>query len=428
MNKISLFSLFIALFLYVLTTAVNAKEAKITNIDTTTLQKRVANEPNLLLVDVRTQEEVNNEGTIGLGGKNVVIPRGLLEFNISNYANKNTPIVVYCGENLRSPLAAKTLMSMGYTNVANYKGTFFAWQKAGLPVRLSDKAEDSMLYSLPIKVADGVFSAIGATRPSSYENSGHNNNLSFIIGDDSVLVFNAGGSYLLAQALHDEIKKITNKPVKFVVLENAQGHAMLGSSYWKSQGALIIAHKYAYEKIKEHGEDILARAKTRLKDKSVYTKITLPDKTFTDKYSIDLGNRLVDVLYLGNSHSIDDIQLWLADKKLLISGDTAFNVRMLPIFEHTNTAEWLQTWDKLVALKPDIIIPGHGGATDLDTVTYFTKDYLNYLRSKITSILDNDGDLADAYQIDQSSFRSWDTYQELYLQNASRLFKQMEFE
>jgi hypothetical protein len=51
-----------------------------------------------------------------------------------------------------------------------------------------------------------VYSAIGATQPNTYENSNHNNNLSFIVTTDGVLVFNAGGSYLVAQALHDEIR------------------------------------------------------------------------------------------------------------------------------------------------------------------------------------------------------------------------------
>ena len=84
----------------------------------------------------------------------------------------------------------------------------------------SDKAPDSMLYDLPQEVVPGVWSAIGATAPGTYANSGHNNNLSFVITDAGVLVVNAGANYLLAKALHDEIKKVTDQPVKYVVIEN----------------------------------------------------------------------------------------------------------------------------------------------------------------------------------------------------------------
>lgn len=106
----------------------------------------------------------------------------------------------------------------------------------------ADKYPQSLLYDKPIKVAKDVYSAIGALQPYTYENSGHNNNLSFVIGEKGILVVNGSSSYLLAKALHDEIKKISNKPVLYVVDENGQGHAVLGNNYWKEQGAKIIAH------------------------------------------------------------------------------------------------------------------------------------------------------------------------------------------
>ncbi|WP_201340278.1 hypothetical protein [Isorropodon fossajaponicum symbiont] len=122
---------------------------------------------------------------------------------------------------------------MGYTNVKNYADGYFAWKKASYPVKISDYETNNILYRKPIQIAKNLYSAIGATQPPTYENSNHNNNLSFIVTADGVLVFNAGGSYM-----HEQIKKITPQPVKYVVLENSQGHAILGSNYWKEQGRL----------------------------------------------------------------------------------------------------------------------------------------------------------------------------------------------
>ena len=139
---------------------------------------------------------------------------------------------------------------------------------SGEALYTSDKAPDSMLYDKPQQVIDGVWSAIGATAQSRYENSGHNNNLSFVITSDGVLVVNAEASYLLAEALHTEIKKITDQPVKFVVLENGQGHAMLGSNYWQAQGATVIAHKDAAHEIEENGVGILELQKETIKEKA----------------------------------------------------------------------------------------------------------------------------------------------------------------
>jgi glyoxylase-like metal-dependent hydrolase (beta-lactamase superfamily II)/rhodanese-related sulfurtransferase len=401
---------------------------RIVNINTDELNKILDTNPSVVLIDVRSPFELKHTGTIARG-QNVNIVRGWLEFQIGDHAkSKDTPIIVYCGRNLRSPLAAKTLENMGYTNVKNYADGFLTWKAEMNPVKVSDHEPDSILYRLPEEITEGVYSAIGATQPYTYENSNHNNNLSFIVTTDGVLVFNAGGSYLVAKAMHEEIKKITNQKVKYVVLENSQGHAILGSNYWKEQGAIIIAHVEADKEIKHRGEDIYARSLRVQKDKMLGTKITYPDLTFEEKMNLPMGDTQIELMYLGASHSPDDIQLWLPQQKILISGDTTFNERMLPIFLDTNAAAWIETWDKIEALEPEIVIPGHGAPTDLATITKFTKDYLVYMRNEITKIIDDDGGLYESYNIDQSMYRDWGTYNELHKQNAERIFKQMEFE
>jgi glyoxylase-like metal-dependent hydrolase (beta-lactamase superfamily II) len=292
----------------------------------------------------------------------------------------------------------------------------------------SDKAPDSMLYDKPQQVIEGVWSAIGATSPPRYENSGHNNNLSFVITSDGVLVVNAGASYLLAKALHSEIKKITDQPVKFVVLENGQGHAMLGSSYWKAQGATVIAHEDAAHEIEENSFAILERQKKAIKEKAEGTEIVLPDETFKDKKVIEMGGVHFELLNLGPAHSPGDIMVWLPEKSLIITGDMAFHQRMLPLFGHTNTATWIETWDKFAALDAKYVIPGHGEPTNMAEVTRYTKDYLVYLRKKMGELIEHGGSLQEAYEIDQSPYMHLPTSEFLAKRNAGHVFQVMEFE
>ncbi|MGB0168760.1 MAG: hypothetical protein ACPF9G_05705, partial [Paracoccaceae bacterium] len=99
-------------------------------------------------------------------------------------------------------------------------GVFISYLNATLGIASEDIADQypqSPLYQKPIEFFPQVFSAIGATAPPTYENAGHNNNLSFIITGEGVVVINAGASYLLAQALHDEIKQRTHQPVILVI-------------------------------------------------------------------------------------------------------------------------------------------------------------------------------------------------------------------
>jgi len=105
------------------------------NIRTAELKKLLADDPEVALIDVRLPSEVTAMGGAIKAQQNVNIPRGWLEWRVTNVAlNKDTPIVVYCGANIRSPLAADTLMKMGYTNVKNYSDGYIGWKKAGLPI------------------------------------------------------------------------------------------------------------------------------------------------------------------------------------------------------------------------------------------------------------------------------------------------------
>jgi len=400
----------------------------ITNISAEKVKELINKNPETVLIDVRTQFEVKQLGTIG-EYQNINIPRGWLEFRIAEITQSlDTPVVVYCGTNVRSPMAAKTLMDMGYTNVSNYSAGYFDWRKKGFSVYEGTQDSTSILYQRPQKIIDGVYSAIGAPQPSTYENSGHNNNLSFIIADDAVVVFNGGGSYLLANAMHEEIKKITDLPVKYLVYENAQGHAVFGGSYWKEQGVEIIAHENTPAILQHTSEHITERAKSNLRDKYFKSSLVMPDRTFKDQYVIPVKGKKIVLMRFGNSHSPDDTQLWLPDDSLLISGDFAFNERLLPILAHTSIREWINNWDKIEALNPEIIIPGHGDVTDLQTVTHYTKDYLSYMLEEVEKVIEQDGGLTGAYQIDQSAFRHWKTYRELALRNAASIYKMLEFE
>lgn len=406
------------------------KEVKkeIVGITTKQFQEILKENPNIAVIDVRTKEDINRQGGYIKANNYANVSRDKLEFTISQYVKKEEKFIVYCYTGDVSLLATKALKELGYKNAIWYKDSYKGWSEVGLKTSSLDKYPDSMLYNEIQKVSDGVYTSIGITAPYLYESSAHNNNLGFIIGNDSVLVWNAGSSYLLAKALHKEIKKVTDKPVKYVILENSQGHAILGSNYWKEQGATIVAQELVKDEIASNGEKVFQRLKRVLKDKFEFTELISPDKYFKDSMKFDLGGKIVEAKYFGYAHERSDICIWLEDEKIVFAGDLAFNNRLLPIFEITETQKWLEAWEQFAALEPNIVVPGHGDVTDLATVEKYTKDYLVYLREEIGKILENDGGLNEAYNINMDAYKHLDTYRELGRQNIARVFKQMEFE
>lgn len=294
---------------------------------------------------------------------------------------------------------------------------------------IADQYPQSVLYAKPVEFIPHVFTATGATAPPTYENAGHNNNLSFVVTGDGVVVVNAGASTALARALHDEIKAITDQPVKLVINENGQGHAMLGNGYWAGLGVPILAHVDAVAEFEDSSGQSLAALKGYARENAEGTTITLPSETFTDSKTITMGEVTIEVLHLGPAHSPGDTQVWIPQWSVMIAGDIAFHERMPPIFEGTCTSCWIETWEtKLVPLNPTYVIPGHGHPTNLAQVTRFTHDYLVDLRAKIAAHIEAGGDLAGAYYVDQSAWSHLDTFEELATKNAGVVYAEMEFE
>ena len=294
---------------------------------------------------------------------------------------------------------------------------------------IADQYPQSELYSKPVEVIPHVFSAIGATAPPTYENAGHNNNLSFIITGDGVVVVNGGASARLAAALHDEIRAVTDQPVRLVINENGQGHAMLGNSYWADQGVDILAHADAIHEIEENGDFILQGMQRYNRDKAEGTRVAVPNRSFDDREVIEMGDVVLEVLHLGPAHGPGDTQVWIPQWEIMIAGDIAFHERMPPIFADTCTSCWIETWETALApMKPTYLIPGHGHPTNLAQVTRYTHDYLVDLRAKVGAHIEDGGDLAGAYYVDQSNWAHLDTFEELATKNAGRVFEEMEWE
>jgi glyoxylase-like metal-dependent hydrolase (beta-lactamase superfamily II)/rhodanese-related sulfurtransferase len=403
-------------------------QKEVQKIDTAGLKALLKKEPNTRIIDVRNIDDIIKQGGRIFANRVSMISRDKLEFMITNTVFPDEKFVVHCYTGNISGLAVKVLKDMGYKNVLWYEESFKGWKESGGEIRTPDAYPTSMLYSPLQKVSDTIYTSIGEMGPGTYHNSGHNNNLAFVVGDKSVAVWNASSNYLLAKAFHEEIKKITKKPIEYVVLENSQMHAAGGSNYWKEIGAKVVAHEISASLLPKKAKRFDERGAKVYKDKYLGTVPTTPDITFKDSYKIDLGGKIVEAKYYGHAHEHDDIALWIEDEKTLFAGDIGFHQRLLPIFKITDTLNWINILEnELPKLNAKKVIPGHGDVTTMDNVNRDTLEYLVYLRSKIETVME-EGDLTDAYNIDMKNYQHMDAFELLGKQNIARLWNQMEFE
>lgn len=281
----------------------------------------------------------------------------------------------------------------------------------------------------PQRVAPDVYVIVGDLGGQSYDNEGLNSNLGFVVGTDGVLVINAGPSVRVARALHAAIQKITPKPIKWVVNLNAQSHYWLGNDYFHKLGIPILANTAAGKLMHDLGAGQLQSVQSILKDKANATTLAYPSESIDAQRTLQLGQLKIELLHFGSAHTAGDLVVWLPEQKILFAGDIVFTQRMLAVLPLGNSGGWIKAFDQAAALKPRLIVPGHGKPTDLKTATRDTRDYLQTLRSGAQAVLAKNGSLQDAVtKTDQSKFTYLLNFDLLAKRNMNQVFTEMEHE
>ena len=298
-----------------------------------------------------------------------------------------------------------------------------------LPVFFPVAGGAGALELKPVKVGDGVYVVVGDLEGQTYKNDGLNANLGFVVGRDGVLVINTGPTRRVAEALLRAIKTVTTSPVKWVVNVNSQNHYWHGNGYFASPGVQIIAHEAAVKIMRESGNAQLEGNRNELKEKAAGTTLTYPTVLVKESHTINLGDRTVEVRHFGPAHTPGDVVVWLPKEKLVFTGDIIYTERMLAVIPLSNSGKWVAASDRLLALQPTVVVPGHGRPTDAARAKRETRDYLDSLRTQSKQAFDRGDSLMKAVnKIDQSKFKHLANFEQLARRNANVVFREVEKE
>src|SRR5437879_3799142 len=237
-------------------------------------------------------------------------------------------------------------------------------------------------------IADGVYAAIA--KPAYKVNC----NAAIIVLGDAVLVVDTHSKPSPARALIDQIKKLTPKPVKFVVnthfhWDHYQGNEAYPSS-WPA-GVEIISSEATRTNIERIGiprikneivtmpQEIanlkkdLEKASTaeqknaiasNLRQAEAYfaelksMQVTLPTMTFDRSLILRRAGRTVEILWLGRAHTDGDVFVYLPNEKVLVTGDALHG--WTPFMGDSYPYDWIQTLDAAEKLDFNLVLGGHG--------------------------------------------------------------------
>jgi glyoxylase-like metal-dependent hydrolase (beta-lactamase superfamily II) len=228
-------------------------------------------------------------------------------------------------------------------------------------------------------------------------------NSAVIIGDDHVLVMEAQATPVMAQALIEKIRTVTDKPIKYLILSHYHAVRVLGASAF--EGAEIICSAKTLEMINERGEQDFKSETDRFprlfRSVESIPHLTFPTITFETAMTINLGNRIVELKHLGAGHTRGDIVAWVPDCKALFSGDL-LEYGATPYCGDAQLEEWPQTLQHIKALGAVCAVPGRGNALfnekevneSIDSTTKYVTMLLETAKAAVAKGLD----LTEAYK------------------------------
>jgi cyclase len=253
----------------------------------------------------------------------------------------------------------------------------------------------SVLSYRTVKVADGVYAFITPEERTGFQSG----NSIAIIGDDGVLVFDTGNIPGSTRRQIAEIRKLTDKPVRYVVNSHWHPDHNLGNSEYRAAfpGVHIIGTSATRAGILERVPTYFGQMKSfaptdslmrlrlstgKMRDSSkmpddvkqvwslvvrdyaefmpevLQAKPSPPDLISDDSLTVLLGNRRVKIVSPGRGNTAGDTYIYLPDERVLLTGDLVTFPGPFPSTSYFG--DWIRDLDELKALHAAVIVPGHG--------------------------------------------------------------------
>ena len=300
----------------------------------------------------------------------------------------------------------------------------------------------SVLTYRTVRVAEGVYAFITPEERSSFQAG----NSIAIVGDDGVLVFDTGNIPSATRAQIAEIRRLTRKPVRWIVNSHWHPDHTLGNAeYRKAFPDVKVIGTSAtragiLERVPTYVEQMKSFAPTdsvmrvrlamgKMRDGSpmsaavrltwglttrdyaefmpevVHTTPSAPDLVFDDSLTISLGRRRVQLVRPGRGNTAGDTFLFLPDEGVLLTGDLV--TMPCPFPGTAYFADWVHSLDALAARRAMTIVPGHGDVQHDYAYVTMVRELIAFTLDQARDAVKRGASVDDfGKQADFSSFRA----------------------
>ena len=277
-------------------------------------------------------------------------------------------------------------------------------------------------------IGNGIYVHHGAHLDIDTGYQGDICNISFVVGSKGVAVIDTGGSLKTGTRLHDAIKKVTDKPILYVINTHVHPDHIFGNAAFSQDKAQFVGHeklatamqlrKEAYDKlnIKYMGDDAKG------------SEIVLPTIAVKAPIELDLGDRKLTVTPYPVAHTNTDISVIDSKTSTLFTGDLLF-IERTPVLEG-DIKGLIASIDTLKTYPVKQVVPGHGPFTK-DWVMALNNEqrYLNALLTDIRANIKAGKSMSDAMDTAAAGEKDkWLLFDIANRRNVNSLYPALEFE
>ena len=188
----------------------------------------------------------------------------------------------------------------------------------------------------------------------------YNQNIGVVLGRDAALVIDTRTTYPQAREILDDLRELTSAPVEVVVDTHGHYDHAFGNAVFRP--ATIWGHVGCGPFMARTGDARRPQLVAELPDLATELRevvVDPPDRTFEERAVVDVGDRQVELRYLGRGHTDHDAIVLVPGTGVMFAGDL-LEGGAVPSFGDSYPLDWPATVDRLMPLVERVAVPGHG--------------------------------------------------------------------
>jgi glyoxylase-like metal-dependent hydrolase (beta-lactamase superfamily II) len=256
-------------------------------------------------------------------------------------------------------------------------------------------------------------------------------NSGVIVGDDGVMVIDAQATPVMARQVIERVAKVTDKPIKYVLLTHYHAVRVLGASAYAGAEILASAATRALiaERSKADMDSEIGRFPRLFRAVESIPGLTWPSITFPDQISVWLGRREVRIMHIGRGHTAGDVVAFVPDANVVFSGDLV-EYRSACYCGDAHFTDWPAALDRLAEFSAKALVPGRGAALktpgEVADGIALTEDFLATLYGAVTESVGKGRSLKETYdatrRVMDPKFASFAIYEHCMPFNVARAY------